>query len=146
MSVTKEQWEKIEQQLQGIYGEVVLSFEGRKLTIEKRLIKENKLAILVFIDGTIKPANGFPGGEHFDEFVKSVWRERTHSVWSPTQRAKIIKTFGKRRAKKQFPDLEKKLSFWTPDFSTAASLRRKLQKLDGLEVVSIGYQPVAAEV
>ncbi|WP_027853369.1 hypothetical protein [Marinobacterium litorale] len=145
MAITKEQWAEIEEQLQDMFGRVELMLEGRKLTLEKRFVKENRLAILVFIDGSFNLGWGFPDMDSFDEFVQKVWRERTHSIHPPKERARIIKTFGKRAAKKHFPRLDEKLSFWTPDFSTAKSLRRKLQKLEGLEVVSIGYQSQTAE-
>lgn len=145
MTISKEQWNQIEEQLKGSYGHVKLSLEGRELSLEKRFVKENQLAILVFIDGTILVTNGWPNHDQFDEFVQKVWRERKLSYYKPKEQARIIKAFGKRNAKKHFPKLDEKLSFWVADFSTAASLRRKLQKLDGLELISIGYQPEAAE-
>lgn len=145
MAITKERWAEIEKHLQGSFAHVKLTLEGRELTLEKRFVKENQLAILVFIDGTIRVTNGWPDHDQFDEFVQKVWRERKLSYYKPKEQARIIKAFGKRDAKKHFPKLGEKLSFWVADFSTAASLRRKLQKLDDLEVISIGYQPEAAE-
>lgn len=146
MAVTTEQWAEIEEELKRLHGHVKLLLNGRQLSLEKRLVKENQLAVMVFIDGIIQPGAGWPDSKLFDEFVKLVWRERTSSVYKPKERAEIIKIFGKREAKKRFPKLDEKLSIWVADFTTAASLRRKLQKLKDLEVISIGFQPSAEAV
>lgn len=139
MAITKEQWSAIEQEMKGSMGRVVLKLEGRQLSLEKRLITENQLAILVYIDGTINPGWGWEGSDHFEPFVKRVWRQSTRSVYKPSEQARIIKNLGKRLAKKTFPDMDKKLHFWMPYFKTSASMRRVLQKNKEIELVSIGY-------
>ncbi len=138
MAMTKEQWDQIEEEMKGQLGRVVLSLEGRELILKKMFVKENQLAIAVFIDGEIQPACGWPGHELFDAFTQKVWRKRTRSIYKPSRKAKIIKDFGKRRAKEYFPDLDKTLESWWPDFSTAASMRRALQKNKDMELVCIG--------
>lgn len=139
MAITKEQWNAIEQEMKDPMGRVVLKLEGRQLSLEKCFIAENKLAILVFIDGTINPGWGWEGSDHFDPFVKRVWRQSSRSVYKPSEQARIIKNLGKRLAKKTFPDMDKKLHFWLGDFKTAVSMRRTLQKNKEIELVSIGY-------
>lgn len=139
MAITKEQWNAIEQEMKGSMGRVVLKLEGRQLSLEKCFIAENQLVIVVFIDGTITPGWGWEYCDHFDPFVKRVWRQSSRSVYPPSQKARIIKNLGKRLAKKTFPDMDKKLHFWRPDFKTSASMRRTLQKNKEIELVSIGY-------
>lgn len=139
MAITKEQWSEIEQEMKGSMGRVVLKLEGRKIILEKRFIAENKLAILVFIDGSFNLGWGWPDSKSFDPFVQKVWRKRSIALYKPSERQKIVKDFGKRKAKEYFPKLDEKREHWTPDFSTAGSMRRTLQKNKEIELVSIGY-------
>lgn len=139
MTINKDQWDQIKHELQGSYGRVKLSLEGKKITLQKALVKENQLAILVFVDGRISAGWGFPDQSDFREFVKKLWRKRTIAIYKPKEKERIIKAFGKRGAKKFFPRLNEVREFWVADFSTFDSMRRVLQKNKSLEVITIGY-------
>jgi ABC-type uncharacterized transport system substrate-binding protein len=65
-----------------------------------------------------------------------VWRRQTRAVYPPSKKKELIKTFGVREAKRVFPNIDKVIEFWNPDFKTAASLVRQFKKIDGLELVA----------
>ncbi|WP_010324358.1 hypothetical protein [Marinobacterium stanieri] len=144
MAMTKEQWDQVEEEMRGQLGRVVLSLEGRELVLKKMFVKENQLAIVVFIDGEIQPACGFPSMECFDAFTQKVWRKSRVSLFKPSRKARIIKELGKRLAKQTFPDLDEKREYWVPEFRTAASMRRALHKNKEMELVHIGFKTETA--
>lgn len=136
--ITKEQWEEIEKGLSGSFGAVKFRLGEKEITLEKRFIKENVLAICVFIDGTMNQKIGW-SGEHYDPIVEQLWNKRSRSVFSPIQKKRIEKDFGKRRAKKVFEDLDKKVEWHEPFFKTFASMQRKYKKIEGLEFVRTDF-------
>ena len=140
MAITNEQWQKIENQLSGSYGSVYLLLGEDKITLSKKMVKENQLAVVVYINDTIKPTCGDPKGAEFKPLTEKIWRKRTLSVYSPKQQKEIVKVWGKRRAKKEFPRLEEKLTYFECYFPKFAPLQRQYKKLKNLEVISIGYQ------
>ncbi|MDO6528086.1 hypothetical protein Q4519_20640 [Motilimonas sp. 1_MG-2023] len=142
MSISKEQWADIESKLSGLYGTVKLMLEGRTLTLEKRLITENQLAIVVFIDGSIKPTSGWIDSKHYDPFVALVWRKRSKALYSAARVKKAEKELGKRAAKRWMPDLHKKLEYYEAFFPTFASLKRVLAKQKDLQMF---VEPTDAE-
>lgn len=135
--ITKDQWEEIEKGLSGSYGAVKFKLGEKEITLEKRFIKENVLAICVFIDGQLQPAMGWPGN-HFDPIVEQLWNKRSRSVYSPTEQKRIIKVWGKREAKK-YHDLDKKVEWYEAFFKTFASMQRKYKKIEGLEFVRTDF-------
>lgn len=137
--VNKEQWEQIEQELSSAFGTVKLSLEGKEITLHKRLVSENSLGIVVYLDGSFAPAWGMPKSDSYDPFVIKVWKQRTKLYYPPSQQKEIIKIWGKREAKKRF-DFDEKYVWHQPLFEKFGPLKRQYQKLEGLEVISIGYQ------
>lgn len=135
--ITKEQWEEIEKALKGLMGVVKFKLGEKQITLEKRFIKENVMVICVFIDGTMNQKMGW-SGEHYDPIVEQLWTKRSRSVYSPTEQKRIIKTWGKREAKK-YHDIDKKLEWHEPFFKTFASMRRKYKKIEGLEFVRTDF-------
>ena len=144
MAISKAQWEKIEQELTGSYGTVELKLKDTKLTLCKKFIKENQLAIAVYIDGEIMPIWGWPKHEKFNPNVENIWHKRTKAKYTPKQQKSIIKCFGKRRAKQEYPELEAKHVWYDCCFTKFSVLKRQYQKLDGLDVIAIGCAEVIA--
>ena len=140
MAIPKEKWEEIEKQLIGSYGTVEFSLDGHKLTASKKFIAENKLAIVVYIDNEIMPAWGMVSSDKFKPLVEKVWAKRAKSIYTPKKQKEIIKAFGKRGAKKHFPNLEEKVHWYECYFNTFSVFKRQYQKLEGLEVVAIGLE------
>lgn len=49
--MTKEDWEKVEKALGGLYGFAKLTVDGREIQFQRQLVDKNKLGIVTYIDG-----------------------------------------------------------------------------------------------
>ena len=145
MAITESQWETIQSELQLLSGEVSLRFEDVTIKLCKGLIGENQLAILVYLNGKIKPAIGMPDmPEQFNSVTELLWHKRTRAIYPPTRRKQILKTFTKKDLKARNIDLDKKHVWYEPFFTKFNPLKTQYSKLDKLEVISIGYQAKSA--
>src|SRR5690606_38324265 len=118
---------------------VKFQMESDAITVKRVRIKENRLALAVYINDQIIWKHGIQNDEQ-PELIRKVWRKRTVAAYSPVKKQKIIKSFGKRRAKELFPSLDKVTTYYDPTFNTAKSVVRQFKKLDGLAVVKIGFE------
>lgn len=139
-TITKEQWQQIEEELKSMFCDVRINVQGHELLVRRAQVAEGRWELAVYIDGTIKPIWGWPGHEDYLPLVETVWRQRSKARYSPKKQKEIIKIWGKRRAKKEWPDLEEKVYWYDCIFKTASSLVRQYRKIKELELVSIGYQ------
>ena len=133
--ITKEQWEKIKRELSGVYGSVKFKVDETELFVKKGFIAENKLAILVYINGAIQLGQGYTDSEVFNPITKKVWCTKTRSVYKPKVKEKLIKIWGKREAYKRH-DLDKKIVSYIPYFGTYATFERQYKKLENLELIT----------
>ena len=136
--ITKEQWEDIEKRLSGIYGHVELKLDDKKIGIAKELIAENKLGLVVYIDGSFTLGWGMPSSELFNPIVEQLWHKRTKSYYSSREKTSLIKIWGKREVKKHH-DLDKKQTWYEPMFNKFSVLKSQFKKIENLEVIKIGY-------
>ena len=134
--ISKEQWVAIEEKLKSDWFPTV-SFQFRKheVSVSKERYSENRPCLVVYIDGVWKGVWTRGDDEVYGPLVKLFWRKRTSAIFKPKQKAKIIKNFGKRKAKEYFPKLDEVSVRWMPDFNTAASLVRQFKKVDGLTLL-----------
>ncbi len=139
MSISTELWQKIEENLTTSMASVKFQMESDAITVKRVRIKENRLALAVYINDQIIWKHGMQNDEQ-PELIRKVWRKRTVAAYSPVKKQKIIKSFGKRRAKELFPSLDKVTTYYDPTFNTAKSVVRQFKKLDGLAVVKIGFE------
>lgn len=139
MTISKEQWNGIQNTLGGIYSEVAFRMPtGEEITVNKRFITENKTALIVWINGERCPAWGVPSmPEQFRPLVKQVWRRQTHRPGASTIR-KVSKMKGGKKWLKQKENahLFDVIEYWVCHFNTASSLVRQYRKIDGLELVT----------
>jgi hypothetical protein len=133
--ISKEQWTGIENELAGFYPHMKFKYQGREISINRVKVKEGKYDLAVYVDGYIKGAWTNPKWESFDPIVKDVWRERKKAVYPPKEKARLIKAFGKREAKRVFKNLDEVFISYEPTFTSAKSLVRQFKKLEGLEVI-----------
>ncbi len=133
--ITKEHWEEIKKQLAGVYGDVKFKLDGTELFVKKGFIAENKLAIIVYINGQIQITEGWTDSKFFNPITKKVWCTKTCSVYKPKEKAKLIKIWGKREAYKRY-DLDKKCVSYVPYFNTFATFERQYKKLKNLELIT----------
>lgn len=144
MSLTKEQWQEVEEKLSGFFGSVKFSLGEREITVERGLVEKDRLGFAVYIDGWIKGEwQTFDREKMKEPLVEKVWCPRVINRYKPSEKAKIIKNFGKRRAKEYFPDLDKQIVYFTPHFGSFRSLKSVLSKLEDLELKE--YEPRPAE-
>jgi hypothetical protein len=133
--ITKEQWDKIENELTGMFASVKFQYGEHVLNVARVRTGEAKHELMVYVDGTIKGVWHMPDHEDFLPIIKDVWHIRKKAVYSPQKKAKLIKDFGKKRVKEFLPDLDKIDIYYSPDFTTAKSLVRQYKKLEGLTLI-----------
>lgn len=133
--ITKEQWEKIKRELSGVYGNVKFKLDETELFVKKGFIAENKLAIMVYMDGIIQIGAGWTDSKVFNPITKKVWCTKTRSYFKPKEKAKLIKIWGKREAYKRH-DLDKKIVSYVPFFGTYSTFERQYKKLENLELIT----------
>jgi len=144
MSLTKQQWQKLETELDfGAFGQAKLKLDDNTISLQRKFISKNTVAIVVYINGTIKPGWGIVNLDMFEPKVKLLWRKRTKSLYSDKKKKEFIKIFGIRGARKDF-DIDKKTEWYEPHFPTFGGLKRLYKKIENLEVISIGYKAGAS--
>ncbi|HEA0252731.1 TPA: hypothetical protein RU600_002451 [Salmonella enterica] len=138
MPISKEQWDGIQNTLSGLYGEVEFRMpSGEDITVNKRFIAENKMALIVWVNGERSTAWGLPTHEQFRPLVKHVWRRQTRRPGASAIR-KISKMKGGKRWLKQKENahLYDVVEYWVCYFNSATSLVRQYRKIDGLELLT----------
>ncbi|WP_133182286.1 hypothetical protein [Shewanella decolorationis] len=137
MAITKEQWQQLETEMAGLMVNISFSYQGHELTIRRCRDGESKTVLAVFIDSSIDE-QWFTQVENLTEdapkILPEVWCHRTISRYKPKDIAEIEKILGKRKAKKEYPNLHDKLVWLSPYYSKASVLCRQFKKLKGLEV------------
>lgn len=137
MKISKEQWQKLEEQMTYDYVDIKLKYKGFELSVQRVRTAENKTALAVYINGSYKISWGLINREIDDRptILIDVWKRRTMARHKPKFIKDIEKIYGKRRAKKEFPDLHDRVEYYEPVFSKASVLCRQFKKLEGLELV-----------
>lgn len=136
--ISPEMWKRLEGEMEMTFVGLEFMYKGHKLSVERAKKSESKTCLLVYIDGVIKGewgnfVNKIP--EDAPSILQEVWKTSRMSCWKPAEIKKIEKVYGKRAAKKRFPDLHDKLTYIHPEFSKASVLCRQFKKLKGIEVV-----------
>lgn len=132
MSISKEQWEQIERDLTG-FTRIEFISGDLKVSVSRKRVSENKLGLVVYLNGEIDLGLiSVKESEHNDD-IKKFWRRRSRAVYSAADKARIIKAFGKREAKKSF-NLDRASIWYEPVFPTTKALIRQFKKIDGLEL------------
>ena len=145
MSISKEEWNQITNELRAVYGQVELKLDEHVISLKKAFISENQLAVVVYINGQISPIAGFPNDKNYNPLTAKLWHKRTRALYKQAAIKRIKKDFKVREIKECFPELESKQTSYDFWFSKTAPLIRLYKAIDGLEVVSIGYVPKEAE-
>lgn len=134
--LSKEDFERIQRELSTPYGMVDLDCDGYKVAVRIQQVKRLSYAPVVYVNGIIK-------GEWFRgdcEEAKRFLCPRTRSILTPKKKAAILKDFGKRSAKKYFPELEAKLTFYDATWSSVGSMLRHFCRAnESVSIVSVGY-------
>jgi len=135
-SITKEQWEKIESELTGYMGRVKFKLQGFEVLLSLEMSKQ-KIVPVVYIDGQIK-GSWCSNENEKPEILEQVWCAKHRAYYSAKRIKNIEKAWGKRAAKKTFPQLHERATFYIPYFSKGSVVVRQYKKIEGLELVQIG--------
>ncbi|EKE75208.1 hypothetical protein [Gallaecimonas xiamenensis] len=139
-SITKEQWASVQEELAGSFAMVAFQHGEVRVSINRARVSESRSALAVYLDGQICVSWGHPCvKDGYREDICRYWRRRSSAVYSPKEKARLIKAYGKRRVKQHFPNLDDAYVWWDCTFNTAQSLVTQFKKLDGLKVLAIGF-------
>ena len=135
--ITKAQWQAVEKELSGSFFYVKFEYQGVELAIQRGRLSESRTALAVYLDGTIKPGWGWFEEEIEDRpsIIKEVWKKSTKAKYKTQVIKEIEKCWGKRRAKKEYPELHEHYEYWTPMFSKSSVLCRQFKKLEGIKLI-----------
>ncbi|EPG7578644.1 hypothetical protein M0K77_003065 [Providencia rettgeri] len=132
MSISKEQWEKIEGDLKDYFASVDFQYKGIEISVRRVSIGEGRTALAVFLDGEMRSGWGWPNSDVFNPLVECFWSKRQKSYYSPTKVKKLEKIYGKRRVKKEISNLHEKFTWYHPYFSKASVLVRQFKRIKEL--------------
>lgn len=135
MALTKQQLDEIENQMMGVWGYVKLKLGKDEISLRKSQLSQSSLGIVVYINGQLCFGWGWPDSDTFNPLTEKVWRTRKIQRYKPKEKARIIKNFGKRKAKEYFPNLDSVSVNYDPIYPTFGPLRSKLKKLEDLELI-----------
>ncbi|MEY4591528.1 MAG: hypothetical protein RIR18_423 [Pseudomonadota bacterium] len=141
MSVTKEQWAQIEEQLSYGYGRVELKADGFDVVATIMNVDKLRQGIVVYVNGFIK--GEWVNGEA--EEARKFHRESKSFVWGVSERKEWLKLskmrhLSKEDRKRYADNAERTNSIWKYDWTSAKSFCRHIRKTcTDIEVVKVGY-------
>ncbi|HIF6161561.1 TPA: hypothetical protein ACX3IN_002518 [Vibrio parahaemolyticus] len=136
-------WADIQSQLEGFLANVSFKYKGHKISVVREYQSESSSKLAVYIDDQIKGAwidlNFGKIGEvdkpkERPGVIDDVWMLKTQARYDKKFIASVEKVWGKREAKKRYPDLHSKRQFRWPYFNKASSVVRQFKKLEGIEL------------
>lgn len=132
MSISNEQWAKIEEDLKGYFASVDFQYKNTEVSVRRVSAGEGKTALAVYLDSQIYTGWGRLNGDDFNPLVELFWSKRQKSLYSPTKVKKLEKAWGKRLVKKEIPNLHDKFTWYNPWFSKASVLVRQFKRVKEL--------------
>ncbi|WP_229626307.1 hypothetical protein [Vibrio parahaemolyticus] len=136
-------WADIQSQLEGLLASVSFKYKAHKISVVREYQSESSSKLAVYIDDQIKGAwISLNFGETGDvnklkerpAVIDDVWMLKTKARYDKKSIASAEKIWGKREAKKRYPDLHSKCQFRWPYFNKASSVVRQFKKLEGIEL------------
>ncbi len=121
-TLTKAQWEQIEERLQRFFGHVTLRVDGYKLDLYVERFKALRLAIVVYVNGKFEGRWLMEDCEERRRFFRPV----THHLMPARARGELVKKLGKRAAQRNgvFKTYTSYRTYWT----SFQALKRHLLK------------------
>lgn len=137
-AISKEMWQALEAELASSWVNVAFSYKGYEVTIHRERKNESTTCLSVYIDGVIKGAwmgsiKSLP--DDAPTILPEVFATKSMARYKQREIKNMEKVWGKRGAKKSFPDLHTRFEYLMPYFSKASVLCRQFKKLDGLELI-----------
>lgn len=117
---TKEQWENIEQKLNGYFASVELMIDGYKITLRLGRLKSMRLAIVIYTNGTIDCSARIT---EETEIHRRFWHPRKKYIHSAKYR-KWFNRLGKRRREALcYDDANKTFTYYWPWWTSFKSMK-----------------------
>ncbi|HHG3545873.1 TPA: hypothetical protein ACPVZ6_002897 [Vibrio parahaemolyticus] len=137
MKISKDQWAELEEKMTYGYVDIKFKYKGFELSIQRVRTSESKSVLVVYINGSYKLSWGLIDreSEGRPSILTEVWKQRSMAIYKPKEIKEIEKVWGKRQAKKDFPNLHGRHTWYDPAFPKASVLCRQFKKLEGLELV-----------
>ncbi|ALR94736.1 hypothetical protein [Vibrio alginolyticus] len=141
--LTASDWADVQSQLEGFLAHVSFKYKGHKISVIREYQSESSSKLAVYIDGQIKGAwidlnFGVIAGTNEPKdkpaVIDDVWMLKTKARYNNKFIANVEKIWGKREAKKCYPDLHSKRQYRWPYFNKASSVVRQFKKLEGIEL------------
>ncbi len=141
--LTASDWSDVQSQLEGFLANVSFKYKGHKISVVREYQSESSSKLAVYIDDRIKGAwiniNFGEVGEVNESkerpaVIDDVWMLKTQARYNKKDITNTEKIWGKREAKKRYPDLHSKLQYRWPYFNKASSVVRQFKKLEGIEL------------
>lgn len=134
--VDRTRWLMLETALeQGAASAVLLRYKGHQLHV---CMVECTNSVVLHIDGEPQPVAINDDSPQLKPVMRDVWRKRTRRLWTPTERAALVKQCGgEAAAQEKYRNLDKVVVSWRPDFPSVRALTSKLAKLPGVELLEV---------
>lgn len=146
--ITKEMWEDIEAEMSSSWVVIDFLYKGHAVEVRRAQVSESKTCLQVYIDGFIKgewlSLHGIP--EAAPTILADVWCKKTKAKYDTKFKNSMIKIYGKRRVKKEYPDLDDSFVYYVPEFSKASVLCRQFKKLDGIQLTKAMFLNLTEEL
>ncbi len=140
---TRADWDGVLGQLQSPFARVSFKYKDHKISVVREYQNESSSKLTVYIDDQIKGAwIDLNLGKIADtnelkdkpSVIDDVWMLKTQARYDKKFIASVEKIWGKREAKKRYPDLHGKRQYRWPYFNKASSVVRQFKKLEGIEL------------
>ncbi len=122
--MNREEWDRVEQALSGVFGRIRLKVDGREVTFRRGLITKNRLGIMTYVDGTFKGAWMLPSHEAPESMFL---RPQSRFVYTQKER-KRFKRIRKKTLKELKIDPDKKMHSFTPFWNSVGSIRKHYER------------------
>ncbi len=122
--LTKEQWAHVEAQLSGWFGIADLRIDGYDITLRLGRLKAMRLAIMVYVNGTIDYSAKITEGT---EIQRKFWCPRKKYLHT-TKYRKWLNRLSKRRREMLGEDADKSFTYYWPWWTSFKSLKAHLIK------------------
>ena len=132
--LTKEEVQRIDAELMYPFGCVVLRCDGDTVTIKVQRVKPRRYDLVIYVNGWLKSEYLKPEAKE-NRFYRPV----KVSYYKPSERARILREFGKRRAAKLFDKLDATFTYWEPTWTSPTSMLRHFARVsESVSLVSAG--------
>lgn len=121
-TLTKAQWQELEERLSHAYGVAHLMVDGYKLSLQVAKVKELRYEIIWYVNGQFK---GIWLTKDCEE-VRRFARPCSISLYSTQKKSDLVKKIGVRGIKKYFPRIDEKRTYLVWSWPSFKPFKRHL--------------------